>query len=166
MSKSQRVSSSEAKARGYDPAAIERIRVAESANAEAAVLIPEIEAAFDGVPRPRITLSVAKGFDDEWNLSEGRIEELAATDPETTWQDVPDESIEGRQEYFTFSDPEGWRFYLPAYMTHCLRSFPDCGWGAVLTACFNRMHVDLLTEAQLRCVDQFVELCRRHGQYP
>ena len=66
----------------------------------------------------------------------------------------------------TFSDSEGWRFYLPAYMAHCLRRFPDCGWDAVLDACFNKTHVELLTKEQLRCVDRFVELCERHGQFP
>ena len=164
MIEPEKVSSREAKARGYDPATIERLRRDEGANAEALALIPDIEAAFDGVARPRITLSLAKGFDDEWELSDERLAELSARDPEQTWQEVPDESIEERQEYFTFSDAEGWRFYLPAYLVHYLRRFPDCGWGAVVDACINKNHVDFLNEAQLRCVDQFVDLWRNHGQ--
>lgn len=156
------ISASEAKARGYDPASVRQYETIERARAEALQLIPEIEEAFEGVPRPQTTLSVAKGYDDEWELSAERIEELAAQDPEHVWQDVPDEAMESRQEYFTFSDPAGWLFYLPAFMCHYLRSFPDNGWDAVYHACQRKTSFDLLNEAQLRCVDRFIELCGKH----
>ena len=46
-------------------------------------------------------------------------------------QDVPKDKTEAYQEYFTFSDPAGWRFYLPAFMSHYLSEFPDYGYDAV-----------------------------------
>jgi hypothetical protein len=156
------ITAAEAKARGYDPASVRQYEAIERARAEALKLIPDIEAAFEGVPRPQITLSVAKGYDDEWNLTDERIEELAAQDPERVWQDVSDEALEARQEYFTFSDAAGWLFYLPAFMCHYLRRFPADDWDAVYQACGRRTHFDLLNEAQLRCVDRFIELCRKH----
>lgn len=84
---------------------------------------------------PRITLSFVRSYNDEWNLSEDRIAELATRDPEQTWEDVTDSAIQTSREYFNFSDAEGWLFYLPAYLCHYLRDFPDCGWDAVYFAC-------------------------------
>ena len=69
--------------------------------------------AFADVPRPRNTHSVARGFDDEWELSSERIDELAARDSEQSWRDVSDNAIEEFGEYFNFSDAEG-GVYLPA----------------------------------------------------
>ncbi|MBK1829031.1 DUF6714 family protein [Haloferula rosea] len=156
------ITPAEAKARGFDPATVSQYETIERAREEALQLIPEIEVAFEGVPRPQTTLSVAKGYDDEWDLSAERIEELRSRDPESVWQDVPDQSMEARQEYFTFSDPPGWLFYLPAFMCHYLRNFPDDGWDAVYQACQRKTHFDLLNEAQIQCVDSFLELCGRH----
>lgn len=152
----------EARARGFDPDVVAQMELDEEAQAEAAVLIREIEAAFEGVPRPRITRSVATGYDDEWILSEERVRELAAQDPEQRWQEVPDEGMQRCQEYFSFSDAEGWRFYLPAYLCLDLRGFPRCEWYAVRYACEHATHLDLLTNAQMACVMRFLELCRRH----
>jgi hypothetical protein len=157
-----RITSAEARLRGYDRDTIARIELDEEARAEAAQLIPLINRAFASVPRPVITRSVARGYDDEWTLSEDRIRELAAQDPEQTWQEVPDGAMQMCQEYFCFTDAEGMRFYLPAYLCHYLRNFPHCGWDAVYQACTYGQHFDLLSAEQLDCVDRFVELCHRH----
>ena len=162
MSEAEIISAAEAKARGFDPATIRRLESDEVARAEALTLIPEIEAAFAGVPRPVITLSVAMGYDDEWNLSDERIEELRSQDPEEDWREVPDEAIEGGYGYFTFSDPAGWQFYLPAFMCHYLRHFPGCGWDSIVLACQSRTYFDLLDEAQLNCIERFLDLLVRH----
>ena len=69
----QRLSSADARARGYDRDNIVRIELEEKARSAAQVLIGEIEKAFRDIPRPRITLSVARGYYDEWNLSEDRV---------------------------------------------------------------------------------------------
>lgn len=122
-------------------------------------LLKQISVAFDGVPRPKITKSVARGYDDEWVLSEERIVELSNLDPEQKWTDVTEEGIKFFQEYFTFSDAEGWRFYLPAHMLFYLKGFPDYGWDAVYSACTSpEPKFDLLTPDQMRCVDAFLEL--------
>ena len=44
------------------------------------VLIKRIETPSLGVPRPRVTRSVARGYDDEWILSEDRVRELSSRD--------------------------------------------------------------------------------------
>jgi hypothetical protein len=153
----EHISAKEMRARGYDPSSISEGERIGRLRAESMALIREIERVFKAVPRPRITLHVARGYDDEWNLSEERISELAARDPETDWREVDNEAIQSFQEYFSFSDAEGWRFYLPAFMRHDLRSFPDRG-VAAYSACKSRNHVDLLSPEQLACIDRFVSL--------
>lgn len=123
-----------------------------------AQLLQRIVSAFANVPRPAITCSVARGYDDEWSLSPERMQELAALDTEQTWTDVSDEAIEFFQEYFNFTDAEGCRFYLPAYMSHYLRHFPGCAYDAVYWACGRREHFELLSPEQLACVDGFLSL--------
>lgn len=131
-----------------------------AAHAEAMNLGGRLPAVFGDPPRPRITLHVARGLDDEWNLSEERIAELSALDPEQHWTEVSAESTRRFQEYFTFSDAEGWRFYLPAFLRHYLAEFPLSGWDAVYWACVERKHFDLFTPEQVAFVDEFVSLCR------
>ena len=122
-------------------------------------LIRRIERAFDGVPRPRITKSVARGFDDEWFLSDERGRELHALDREQRWQDVTEDDIRSFQEYFTFADAEGWRFYLPAHMVYYLRGFPDYAWDAVYWALSSPdRRLELLDAEQLQCVQEFLQL--------
>ena len=95
-------------------------------------LLKRIDAAFAGVPRPKITKSVARGLDDEWFLSEERRAELSNRDPEENWTDLTEGCVRDYQDYFAFSDAEGWRFYLPAHMRFYLLGFPYCGWDAVI----------------------------------
>lgn len=130
-----------------------------AAHAEAMKLAERLPAVFGDPPRPKITLHVARGYDDEWNLSEERIQELAALDPEQHWTDVSAESTRQFQEYFTFSDAEGWRFYLPAFLRHYLAEFPLSGWDAVYSACVERKHFDLITPEQAAFIDEFLNLC-------
>lgn len=129
------------------------------AHAEAMELAARLPDVFGNPPRPRITLHVARGYDDEWFLSDKRVAELAALDPEQHWMEVPAEATRQFQEYFTFSDAEGWRFYLPAFLRHYLAEFPLCGWDAVLTACQTRKHFDLITQPQVALIDEFLALC-------
>lgn len=126
-------------------------------------VLAQIEAEFRNVSVPRVTLHVARAYDDEWTVSQERGEELKAKDSETSWQDVPDAKIECFQEYFTFADSEGWRFYLPAFMCHFLRNFPQNEFTAVCTAVRRPGdRLELLTEGQRRCVDEFKTLCDSH----
>jgi len=157
-----RISSAEARRRGYDPREVARIEADEVAWGEAAELITLIDRVFADIPVPRITLRVGRALDDEWNVSEERGAELAKEDPETDWREVPEEKTRAYQEYFTFADPPGWRFYLPAFMTHYLREFPDYGYDAVYWACTRRTHLDDLTADELGIVDKFVALCHKY----
>ena len=150
---------SELKSRGYDLSTHDGARYAEMCKRVETVL-SSIATEFRNVPAPRITLHVARAYDDEWTISQERGEKLKAEDPEISWQEVSDSKIQCFQEYFTFSDSEGWRFYLPAFMSHFLRDFPNGGFVAVCTAVRRPGdRLELLTEGQRRCVDQFRSLC-------
>ncbi len=157
-----RISSTEAKLRGYDPSEIARIKVAEEGNREAAQLIETIHQVFSSIPKPSITLRVALALDDDWIISEERTAELAMEDAEEDWRAVPKWKTEGYQEYFTFSDPPGWRFYLPAFMCHYLEDFPGCGYDAVYWACIRRDKLVALTSEEVAVVERFVTLCHKY----
>lgn len=131
----------------------------QEAHREAQVLAARLPEVFGNPSRPVITRSVARGFDDEWQLTEERIAELSAQDAEQHWMEVTAADVQFCQEYFTFSDAEGWRFYLPAYMRHYLEGFPLYGWDAVVNACVTRTHFDLITPEQVAFVDEFLKLC-------
>lgn len=152
----------EMRARGYDTRSLAVGKIVSQARQEAAELILLIEEAFRGVPRPQITLHVARAIDDEWNLSELRHAELRALDPEENWEDVDGGIAVCYDEYFTFSDDEGWRFYLPVLMLHYLRNFSDTAHDNVSHACEKKTHVGLLNKAQLECVDRFLALCDKY----
>lgn len=156
------LSSAEAKVRGYDRDVVAALELEEEGKQKAMALIQDIRVAFRGVPRPKITLNVAKGYDDEWVLSESRIQELSSQDLEQCWEDVTHESIRFCQEYFCFSDDEGWRFYLPAFMCYHLIEFPHHGYDAAFQACDSGRSLGALNDAQMACVLRYVELCRQY----
>ena len=121
-----------------------------------AVRLPEV---FGDPPKPWLTLHVARGYDDEWFLSDERIDELLALDAEQHWTDVSAEATQQFQEYFIYSNAEGWRFYLPAFLRHYLAEFPLSRWDAAYWACVQRTHFDLFTPAQIAFVHEFLVLC-------
>lgn len=157
-----RFASEEMMARGYEPEIICEAERVLKAREVAQQLIGKIEIAFRNVPRPRITRSVAKGYDYEWVLSEERIQELAAADKETEWREVSDDEIESCQECFTFADAEGCRFYFPAYILHYLKEFPCSSYDAVYWACTQPEKLQALNEAQRACIDEFLTLCHKY----
>jgi hypothetical protein len=157
-----RITSAEARLRGYDPAEVARIKLAEEANREAAELILLIDQAFVSIPKPRITLRVAHALDDEWIVSDERMAELAKQDPEMDWREVSEEKTSRCQVYFSFGDSPGMRFYLPAFLIHFLREFPDYGHDEVYRACVDRTLLDALTEDELAVVDKFVAICQKY----
>jgi hypothetical protein len=149
----------ELRSRGYDAVTLAQYDLWREAHREAQVLAARLPKVFGDPPRPVITRSVARGFDDEWQLTEGRIAELSALDPEQHWMDVTEEEAQGYQEYFTFSDAEGWRFYLPAFLRHYLAGFPTYGSDAVYWACVSKNHIGLLSKEQVAFLDEFAALC-------
>lgn len=149
----------ELKGRGYSPESLDLYDLWRQAHEEAQQLAMRLEDVFGDPSRPRITLHVARGYDDEWQLSEQRVTELAALDPEQHWTEVTAEAVRLFQEYFTFADAEGWNFYLPAFLRHYLAEFPLGRYEAVYRACVERKRFDLLTLAQVAFVDEFLALC-------
>jgi hypothetical protein len=147
----------ELRSRGYDPATLDQYDQWREAHREAQVLATRLPEVFGDPPRPHITLSVAVGYDNEWNLSEERVAELAAHDPEQHWWEVSAERA--WQGYFIFSDAEGWRFYLPAYLKVYLENFPNVQCDAAYRACVSRTHFDLISPEQVAFIDEFVALC-------
>jgi hypothetical protein len=128
-------------------------------------LLQRIASAFAGVPRPKITRHVAMAIDDDWVVPPERAWELAALDTEQDWTEVTDGAIEQCHTYFAFSDAEGWRFYLPAYISYYLRHFPNPNFDVAYWACTNpNPQFDLLTPDQLACVHEFVALVHAQVQ--
>lgn len=154
---------SELKTRGHDVSSPGGARYAEMCK-RVESLLADIAIHFENVNPPRITLHVARAYDDEWTVSQERGEELKSKDPESTWQEVSKDKIEKFQEYFTFADSEGWRFYLPAFMRHFLIQFPNGGYVAVCTAVRSpNDRMELLNQDQQRCVSEFASLCDEYG---
>ena len=151
----------ELKSRGYSRETLDLYDSWREAHGEALKLAARLPGVFGDPPRPRITLSVARGYDDEWTLSNERVAELRAFDPEQHWMEVSAEAVQSAQEYFNYADAEGWRFYLPAFLQHYLAGFPLYQWGAVHTACVRRDHFDLISAEQVAFVDEFLTLCQK-----
>jgi len=83
-------------------------------------LIASITAAFAGVsPEGRTTLRAAYRSDYD---SEADIDWF---DDDTTWDRIPPHVLEffgTTTNTFTFGNPQGFRYYMPAFMTHSLRT--------------------------------------------
>ncbi|MCC5844444.1 MAG: hypothetical protein JJU05_09350 [Verrucomicrobia bacterium] len=158
----KRITSTEARKRGYCSSEVAKIEFAEEGQREADNFLALIDKTFGSIPKPKVTQLVAQALDDEWNLTEERVNELSKADPETDWREVSKEKTTAYQEYFSFSNSAGVRFYLPAYMSHYLSEFPNYGFDAVYWACVSKMNFDDLTEEELKIVDKFVELCNKY----
>ena len=63
------MTSREAKQRGYEQSVILELKLKEEGREQAIELTREVEKVFTNIPIPSITLSVARGFDDEWSLT-------------------------------------------------------------------------------------------------
>jgi hypothetical protein len=78
-------------------------------------IIAEIENAFAEVRRGNgITLHETDVVDACGSARERA--KARKRDTDERWQDVPDDDIESHQSALCFLDPEGFRYYLPAYM--------------------------------------------------
>jgi hypothetical protein len=153
----------EMRARGYDPVSLAKGKLIAMAHAEARDLIDAIKSAFQNIPRPAITLHVARGLDDEWHLSQERFAELRALDPEENWSELGPERTDAFPEYFTFSDDEGWLFHLPAFMCNELDGFPEDTRGdEAYWACVGKEHLGLFNEEQMACVSRYVALSHKY----
>jgi hypothetical protein len=83
-----------------------------------------IEEAFDGVERGvGITLHQASVIDNYG--SEEDFVAAAKLDTEERWQDIPDSTIKANPHVFTFLDPLGFRYYIPAAMSFAVTNHDD-----------------------------------------
>jgi hypothetical protein len=89
--------------------------------AEVRAIVEEIRSAFAGVPRGAITIHEAEVIDVYG--TDARRRRARLLDTEDRWDEVPDPAIEECTTALCYLDPEGWRFYLPAYMVWTLHHF-------------------------------------------
>lgn len=99
-------------------------------NEKVEALICEITAAFDGVSREGgLSLHAAAGLDD-YEYSPEEQAANRAKDTETRWQEVPDEWIARMglgDVALSYFDPNGFHYYIPAYLIWMLKSWRDGG---------------------------------------
>lgn len=152
----------------------------------AASLIVQIETAFAGVRPGKIGIHQAEALDGY--ASKDEQEAARRLDCDTDWRDVPDAVIARSTAAFSFCDPEGWRFYLPAYMRFVLRhprstspaldlvlSTLTMGWDASelgrsgdafvvdeASRAFRLERYGTLTPAQVRAVRDFLRYLAEH----
>ena len=96
-----------------------------------------------------------------------KAEWLAARemDPESHWSEVPDSKLESISSALSFIDPEGWRFYIPAYMCWTLQNWRTTGKIAADQVIWNLEYADeratkrydLLSRVQSEAVYDFLE---------
>ncbi|HEY1172380.1 MAG TPA: DUF6714 family protein [Verrucomicrobiae bacterium] len=124
-------------------------------------LIKEIGEAFSGVPKPQTTLRVARGADDhdyDWKKLQKLDEHYY------DWEDVPDEDLDYYQDIFYWLCPQGFQFYLPAYMSRMLRTLssnrPNHIWPmwAFGERCFELNLFELFTRKQTAVTVRFLEV--------
>lgn len=89
----------------------------------AADLIRLISEAFDGVPpSPDSSLRVARAMDG--NVPDGLLPSIREQDTQHCWQEVSDAEIEEFSDVHPFLDAPAYRFYLPGFLSWCIRH-PD-----------------------------------------
>ncbi len=92
------------------------------------------------------------------------------------WRDVPDEIVERNNASLCFFSPEGYQFYLPAFLTWVLRNFATSNSftvdstiyslepGSGKLADFARSKYSLLDRRQRAAVSDFLLYLKSHGQ--
>lgn len=80
-----------------------------------------INVAFDSVAFPS-SLSLRQGrLEDDWVLDPKKHELARSQDHQGHWSRIPDNDIFEYGDAFTFLRPDGVSYYLPAFMSYCLR---------------------------------------------
>jgi hypothetical protein len=126
-----------------------------------AALIADIQRAFRGVERGKgVSLHETEVIDAYGSEDERR--KARAKDTDHNWQEVQDRWIEefGGVGGLSFLDPEGFRYYLPAYMTYWLRTGNEPNSLAFHLQRPNEDLNALLTLEQKRVIATFLEHAR------
>jgi hypothetical protein len=132
---------------------------------EAVNLYHRIRRVFDDVQGPpRITLSVARGIDDNMYNDLDRLSKLNRHHKH--WRDVTDAEIEHYHDCWSFMDSEALRFYLPALVCHHLyvdvfdaenvQNFSEPPWLAMLGVEYAK--TDLFSIDQLDAITAYFEI--------
>ncbi|HZK79927.1 MAG TPA: DUF6714 family protein [Humisphaera sp.] len=123
-------------------------------------LLRQIEAAFDGVELGGgVSLHQARAMDDYAPAEE--IRAARAEDTERRWQDVSDEKLDRLHDTLPHMDSEGFRFYIPRFMTFALRNESSqnfaCGDAIYWTDTPERYarHLNLLSDEQREAIEAF-----------
>ena len=121
-------------------------------------IIAEIEEAFVGVPFPKTTLHEAELVDETLfrDVTDDEIETAIKKDKVSHWNEVLPSHIEECEAAFSHLTPDGFLFYMPAYMCYVLESLGTKGdnsnaYDKTLT------HLELSDEPSLRsyCLERF-----------
>lgn len=97
-----------------------------------------------------------------------------AKDPETDWTEVPGWKIDTGHSTLSFLDPEGWRFYIPAFLSWSLANWRDSDsltpqsviWSLANAGDPWEKRYALLTGEQSRAILDFLEFFERYADYP
>jgi hypothetical protein len=142
-------------------------------------VIALIEEAFPLEPRPPMTLAQAHLADDslareitdvEWNVA-------ADSDGDKTWRDYSDDDLLARRSALAHLEPDGFVYYLPAFLCFALRHYKDewinQAWSLSGSAVFfvterspyMLTRYERFTAAQRNSVVTFLEFIARKGQW-
>jgi hypothetical protein len=140
-------------------------------------LIEEIRIAFAGLSREGgTTLREARALDD-YDLWTGSTEQERAPfrnlDVDQSWEEVPDDDIERFDSVFSFLNPIGFRYYLPAYMVWDIKYYDvssSCSTGNVVYALcmpsdiggWEAGRFSVFNPAQCRAICHFLKFMASH----
>ncbi|HBO42838.1 MAG TPA: hypothetical protein DD670_02665 [Planctomycetaceae bacterium] len=134
-------------------------------------LISRIREAFGHVTLGRgVSLNMTEYYDSGGCVPE--FAEKAKSDERHDWTKIPDSTLERFTVTFSFTDIDGFRFYLPAYMIYTIKNhrtsdsvISDFTIYAIDTEHPLFQDVGLLnvfSEAQLQCIISFLEYCLKN----
>ena len=150
---------------GYDPVLLEAS--ADTQRWEVANSLREkIESAFAGVTLgDGIGLMEGRGLDDYEQADV--LARLHAQDERTDWRKFTSEDLLSYQSSISFTDAEGMRFHLPAWMLGELRDDGIVGliWSLCRIAPHNEHQFSLLSPEQRFVVRDFLEFMREDPEY-
>lgn len=125
-------------------------------------IIAAIQSAFSRVQRGNgISLHEADAIDDYADETQRRQARLLDTD--VHWWEIAPEQLEKFHNALVFMDAEGYRYYIPAYMTQALRTYKvgSLALDAAISSLFPvtegaSVLYALLDHAQKRSIAQFL----------
>ncbi len=144
---------------------------------EAKAIIEAIRSAFAGVPRGRITLHEAEVMD--LYGTDAQRQQARLLDTDESWDEVLDRDVAECTTALSYVDPEGWRYYIPAYMVWSLRYFREPRGMASDATIYTfdphndyaglrerqRSRFQLLDHAQSRAVCRFLRYMAAHDDH-